>query len=101
MDQQPSLFSPMPILPPICSPELLQLEGRVFRAYWDLLRSDLPAEWTVDERRALVAQIEQLRDAEGRAMVAAEFAGEVAEFELRRGHYEALATTMPEAEARP
>jgi len=79
---------------------LLQVEGRVCRAYWDLLRSGLPAEWTTDERRALVAQIEQLRDAEGAAMVVAELAGDVAEFELRLGHYEALATAAPEAAAR-
>jgi hypothetical protein len=80
-------------------PGLLELEAEVLNAYWSLLRSGLPPEWLQDERREFVQKLKTLRDAEGAAMVAAEEAGDAAEFTERRQKYEALASVVPEAKS--
>jgi hypothetical protein len=68
----------------------------VYRRWWSVLNSDLPAEWLVDERAEVIAALERLRDREGELMAQADAEGDVAEFEHRRQVYEALATVLPE-----
>jgi hypothetical protein len=81
----------------ISSPdELLELEADAYREYWGLLRSGLPLDWLADERAALVAKLEQLRDSEAAAMLAAEQQGDLVEHTERRERYEALALALPE-----
>lgn len=71
-------------------------EAAIYREYWRILRSGLPAEWTLDERTALKDRLVALRDHEASAMLDAEQSGDVPEFELRRERYEALARALPE-----
>lgn len=82
-------------------PDLLQQEADVLSAYWDLLNFGLPPEWLADERREFVAKLQALRDAEGAAMIAAEEAGDLAEFTDRREKYEALELALMPPAARP
>lgn len=76
--------------------DLSDEEVAIYREYWRLLRSGLPAEWTIDERAALKDRLVALRDREACAMLDAAQAGDVPEFDLRRERYEALARAVPE-----